>query len=309
MHLNKPVFWDNPNITIWSILLFPFSIIYRFIFFIKKIFTIQKNFSPKVICVGNIYLGGTGKTPLASRIANLINKYSKAVVIKKKYENQKDVISFLKKKNNILVYPSRVTALQEAINKKYNYAILDDGLQDNEIKKDISIVCFSSKQGIGNGHVLPSGPLRESLSKLREVDIVVINGKKNIKLEKIIKKKNKFVKIFYTNYVAKNYKKFIKKNFYAFSGIGNNINFLELLKNNNFNIEKYKFFPDHYKYKKKDILNLKKQAVKYNLQLITTEKDFLRLNKNERKNINFLEIELIIHKEKQLLKKLLNENN
>ena len=89
MHLNKPVFWDNTNITIWSILLFPFSIIYRFIFFIKKIFTIQKNFSAKVICVGNIYLGGTGKTPLASRIANLINKYSKAVVIKKNMKTKK----------------------------------------------------------------------------------------------------------------------------------------------------------------------------------------------------------------------------
>ena len=49
--------------------------------------------------------------------------------------------------------------------------------------------------------------------------------------------------------------------------------------------------------------------MKYDLQLLTTEKDFLRLNKNERKNINFLEIELIIHKEKQLLKQLLNENN
>ena len=64
------------------------------------------------------------------------------------------------------------------LKKGYSTVILDDGLQDYKIKKDLKIVCFHQNQLIGNGLVIPSGPLRETLSALKEVDIVLINGKR-----------------------------------------------------------------------------------------------------------------------------------
>ena len=68
----------------------------------------------------------------------------------------------------------------------YDVAILDDGFQDYKIKKDLNIICFNSNQLIGNGFVFPSGPLREDLSSLTSVDIVVINGEKNKEFERKI---------------------------------------------------------------------------------------------------------------------------
>ena len=67
MKLKKPKFWDNPKLSIWSILFFPFSLIYFFLSYIKQLKR-SKKFHVPVVCVGNIYLGGTGKTPLAKEI-------------------------------------------------------------------------------------------------------------------------------------------------------------------------------------------------------------------------------------------------
>ena len=71
MIFKKPKFWDKQKISIWSILLFPLSIIYLTINFIIKNFKTQKKFAIPVICIGNIYLGGTGKTPLVRKIFNI----------------------------------------------------------------------------------------------------------------------------------------------------------------------------------------------------------------------------------------------
>jgi len=99
MHLKKPHFWDVNYPTIFSIILWPLSKIYLIIFNLKKFFSKSKIFNCKIICVGNIYIGGTGKTPLSDKISELLKKYYKVAVIKKDYKNHKDEIFFLKKKN------------------------------------------------------------------------------------------------------------------------------------------------------------------------------------------------------------------
>ena len=309
MYLKKPLFWDKPNLTLCAYLLLPITLLYYLIFNIKKVFSTRKVFPTKIICVGNIYLGGTGKTPLSDKISKLLKKYYKVAIIKKNYKEQKDEILFLQKNNKVFLSQSRKLAISEAVKKKYNCVVLDDGLQDFSIKKNISIACFTSQQGIGNGQIIPSGPLRNSLSSLKNIDIVVINGNKNKFLEKKIQKYNKDINIYYANYIIKKPKKFYGKKYFAFSGIGNNINFLNLLKKNNINFIDFKFFPDHYLYSKKNLMLLKKIAENKKLNLITTEKDFLRIDKNSRNNIDFIEVKLQIKKENKFLEKLLNENN
>ena len=98
----------------------------------------------------------------------------------------------------------RKIAIEDAIQNKSDVLILDDGFQDISIKKDISIICFNEKQWIGNGLMIPSGPLREELSALKRVDYVIINGEKNTHIEKKILEKNKSIKIYYIEYKPEN---------------------------------------------------------------------------------------------------------
>ena len=87
MKINRPLFWDQKNLI--SFLLYPLSLITFLINIIKKI-TTKRSFKVKSICVGNLYVGGTGKTPLSIKINNILKKKYKTVFIKKKYFDQLD---------------------------------------------------------------------------------------------------------------------------------------------------------------------------------------------------------------------------
>ena len=309
MNLNKPAFWDQKKLSLWPILLLPLTILYCLALSIRGAITNKKKFKVKIICIGNIYIGGTGKTPLAIKMASLLQNKFQLAIIKKDYQDHQDEISLLKKNCKVITGKSREEAIQQAIREECDLVILDDGFQDVGIKKDLSILCFSSAQGIGNGFVIPSGPLREPLKKMLYADIVCINGDSNLELEKIIKSYNKNLEIFYSKYHILNLDFYKNKNYFAFSGVGNNINFLNLLKKNNINVGNYRFFPDHYSYSDLDIAQLRKDSLQHNLTLLTTEKDFLRLKKEERKNIEYLSTELIIDNEKKLIEKITSHEN
>ena len=92
--------------------------------------------------------------------------------------------------------------------KNSNAVILDDGLQEYRIKKNLSIVCFNSNQLIGNGLVLPAGPLRESLNIIKDVSIILINGEKNESFENKLFKINSDIEIYYSKYKPININKF-----------------------------------------------------------------------------------------------------
>ncbi len=201
----------------------------------------------------------------------------------------------------------RKYALKIAHKKKYQLAILDDGLQEKGIKYNISIVCFNSSDLIGNGLVLPAGPLREQISNIMNYDVAFLNGiEKNLGFEKYLKKLNPKLKIFRAKYVPKNLKSFnLNKKYLMFSGIGNPSEFEKTLKKYKFNLKKNVIFPDHYRYKKHEIVNIKKIAKEKNLNIITNEKDYNRLSKSDRKNIQYLSIELQVEKEKEFKEFLL----
>ena len=98
MLINKPKFWDNSGISVWSIILYPISILYLLFFQIKKIKN-SKKYKIPIICIGNIYLGGTGKTPLALEIFNIYKSLGKKpAFVKKYYSYLEDEINMLKKK-------------------------------------------------------------------------------------------------------------------------------------------------------------------------------------------------------------------
>ncbi len=307
MKVKRPIFWDSLNFK--SLLLSPFSLITLIFNFFKSL-SLKKYFKIKTICVGNIYLGGTGKTPLVLKINDMLKYKFKTVFIKKKYIDQIDEQNILSKYGNLICLNFRDIALRIAEKKNYQLAILDDGLQDKSLNYDISIACFNSSELVGNGLVLPAGPLRERITNIFNYDVAFLNGEKNNKtFEKTLKRLNPNLKIFRAKYTPSNLESFkIKNNFLVFSGIGNPLEFQQTLKKYNFKIKKIMTFPDHYKYKNSDINNIKNIAKSNKLKIITTEKDYNRLSNIQKKNIQFLKIRLKIEKEREfrnfLLKKL-----
>ena len=306
MKLIKPKFWETKNFI--SLILYPFSAITFLINSIKK-FSIRKTFEIKTICIGNIFIGGTGKTSLAIEINELLRKKFRTVFIKKDYKNQIDEINLLNNKGKIISSNNREEALLAASKKKYQVAILDDGLQQKNINYSLRIACFNSEYGLGNEFTLPAGPLRENLSVIKNYDLIFLNGEKNNK--KILSKFksiNKDLKIFEGKYKPLNLKKFnLKKKYLMFCGIGNPHEFEQTLIKYKFNVSKKIIFPDHHKLTNIDLKKLKDIAKKENLILLTTEKDFFRLDKIQRKNIKYLKIKLEINNKINLKKILISK--
>ena len=314
MKLKKPKFWDYKKPSFFSYLLLPFSIILALFIRIKSKPKIS-NSKIKTVCVGNIYIGGTGKTSLAIRIKEILDKNNiKACFIKKLYSNQTDEQKLLSKNGTLFSNLKRITALDEAISKGFEVAIFDDGLQDSSIKYDMEIVCFNNLNWIGNGLTLPSGPLRESINNLKFYENVFLNGNEESLITIIdqIKKINPNININSGKYTPLNISEFDKDQAYlVFSGIGNHKTFVEMLKNNKLRIVSDIEYPDHYQYSKKDFDEVIINAKKYNANIITTEKDYLRLENFNRNKILYIKSTLNISDEKSLTNKLvkLNEKN
>ena len=211
MNLKKPYFWDlkKPNYISYILTPFTLPIILRNFFFnlLKK-----KNFSKiKTICIGNIYLGGTGKTPLTIKIFEILKKHNhKVATVKKFYKNQIDEQLLLKEATSAIISKSRKNALYEGIKNKYEILLFDDGLQDIEIDYDKKIVCFKINNWIGNGQLIPAGPLREKISSLKRFDALFLNGSNNNIHEytEQIKKINPNIKIFKSKYRIKDIYKY-----------------------------------------------------------------------------------------------------
>ena len=187
MNFYKPKFWDKNQISIFAVLLFPISLLIKVFSFLKNTLTKTNQSTIPILCIGNIYLGGTGKTPLSIEIFLILKKLNmKPAFIRKKYDSYQDEVNLMKQVGPVYQDKKRAKAVEQAAQNKNNVAILDDGFQDFSIKKNLSIVCFNEKQWIGNGLTIPSGPLREDLSALKRADCVIISGKKNKDIEKKI---------------------------------------------------------------------------------------------------------------------------
>ena len=306
MKFLKPKFWESRN-NILAILLKPISLLFYFITILRKSFISPKKFKIPIICVGNIYVGGTGKTPVSIMIANILKTNNKnPAIIKKYYKDHEDEHKLINNiTNSLILNKNRVAAIEKAERENFDVGILDDGFQDHTIKKTLNIICFNNRQLIGNGLVLPAGPLRERLSSLERAQIVIINGEKNKIFEEKILNISKNIKIFYSEYLPINIEQFKNKKLFAFAGIGNPNNFFELLSKYNLNVQKKISFPDHYEIKKKEIEQITEEAANNNLDLITTEKDFYRVKDYGFKDLRYLKVDLKIEKKNKFITEVL----
>ena len=325
----QPKFWKNRNFI--SNILLPLSFFYILISSFKNYF--EKKFQSKltIICVGNLTIGGSGKTPTVIYIAELLKtiNYNVTILLKGYGGALKGPLRVTQKNTSsdvgdeallhsrinetwISNIRSKGVQLIEGVDKDNNLIIMDDGLQNNSVEKDINIAVFDGEEGIGNGRVIPSGPMRENLKfGLKKIQIVLIIGEDKSNINNLIKLTNNKIKIFYATFepdikIIKNFK---NKKIIAFAGIGFPNKFYHLLKKMNFNVLETKDFPDHHMYKKNELNLLVHKSKLLNATLVTTEKDYVKIDEMEdeiKRNISPFPVKLKIQKEEIFIKELKN---
>ena len=316
MNFKKPIFWDLKKPNLISYLLLPLTIPTIINNILIKFLDKKSYKKIKSICVGNIYVGGTGKTPSAIKLYEIINNLGYNVCVGKKfYISHKDEQIILESKTKLLSEISRKKIVEKAIQKNNEIIIFDDGLQDRDINYNLKFVCFDAENWIGNGFLIPAGPLRETIKSLKRYDAIILKGaeedKNKDEILKKIKTINSQIKIFFSSFVPINLEKFdLSKKYLIFSGIGNPNSFKNLLIKNNFNIINEIIYPDHFSYNQNDIDSIKQKAKLLNARIITTEKDFSKVSKLDYDEIDYLETNFEIEDKVDLinfLKRKINE--
>jgi tetraacyldisaccharide 4'-kinase len=304
--------WFGSESTVFFPILKILSKIYYFILRAKKQDkkSVEKSF---VICVGGINVGGTGKTPCAIGICNQLNELGKRVafvtrgyipggrsiteVIKIPMGQEYDVKTvgdealLLSSVANTYVSRDRFKAAEMASDDVAEIIIMDDGLQNRTLQSNYSICVFDSEYGVGNGYLLPAGPLREKFEdRVNDIDkIILIRRSFTIQseLEKLLLKvpKNKIVD---TKICVKNPEKFQNRDYVCLAGIGHPEKFFETAESAGVIIKQRYAFPDHYEYSEDDL----SEVFSHGCRVLTTTKDLKRIPQRFHDMTDVLEIEL-----------------
>lgn len=325
MKIKTPAFWyrDKENRPkIWEHLLSPLSHIYKACDKKNREKQIPLKVDVPVMCVGNLTAGGSGKTPTAIALANMLveknivknpyfvtrgyggsNKKTRRITVHDTPSETGDEPILLVKHCKTIVSVNRYDGAQMAAAEGADLVILDDGFQNNSLHKDISILVIDGKRGFGNRKILPAGPLREAPNAgFKKADIVIIIGDDQHKISQDIPEKSP---VFFANVEPRTDQERKQKNKYiAFAGLGIPEKFKDTLIENNYSLIDFIPFPDHYKYKEKELEQLLKRAETQNATLITTEKDILRIPPKYSKHIQTLPIRLRFEQENTLSKYL-----
>lgn len=287
--MKTPWWFLSQNLMAW--LLVPVSWIYyvfsKIVFFVRKKNALSSRRT--VVCVGNILAGGVGKTPIVKAIAN----YFDAPVVMRGYKksnktgNIGDEATMLARSGLTVHVGNRKANIEILNNQDENIPIImDDGLQNPTIKKDINLVVFDEGLGFGNGFLLPAGPLRQPKKVLKNADAIIVI--KSLKPKKRFKLPDGVPVFYATNQTISPYDE--EEKLVAFAGIGYPSKFFASLKN----VIAKRAFSDHYQYTQHDLENLFLLAEKNKAKLITTEKDWVRLPVEIRDKIRYARLDTVI---------------
>ena len=302
--INSPKFWYRNDwlSKVLALIIYPLSIIWIIISFIKKKVSKTYRSRLKIICVGNLNIGGTGKTPFAIYTYKILKELGfhpvfltrgyggkeKGPIKVESTHQYKDVGDEALLLNNIgptIVSRDRSLGAKFIENHKYNYDVIlmDDGLQNYQLEKNIKFLLVDKNLKFGNKLCVPAGPLREPINqRLKEIDSIILTGNntdQDIGLRKIsdyISVFNSSIKIMQSSNIKGN-------KFLAFCGLGNPDKFYETLEKGGYKVFLTKSFPDHHQYTEEEINHLILKAKNKNLTLITTAKDYVKIidKKNE----------------------------
>lgn len=244
-----------------------------------------------VICVGNVTVGGAGKTPVCIVLADMLTRKGVQVAYASRGYKGKlkgpvcvevthhaddvgDEPLLLRRYAPVFVAKKRELAVQAAVSAGAQVVILDDGLQNPSVEKNLSLLIVDGLTGIGNGYLLPAGPLREPLpAALSRADAVVMIGHDQTCL--IPRLKGVPVLHMTPDIVFPDALR--HENIVAFAGIGHPEKFFHALKGVSTHLIEAFPFPDHYPYQPSDLERLMVYAAQKGAKLVTTEKDIMRI--------------------------------
>ena len=332
MIIKTPKFWFKNKNEINPLLLTlkPLSKIWEFVTKFRLVYGLWEKMPIPVICIGNITVGGSGKTPVTMALQLLLkdmgiracvisrgyggnNKYPHYVTKDDTFCKVGDEPIILSKKGAVIVSKVKKEGILKAFKDGFEMVLLDDGYQNSKINKDLSLLVVDSEILFGNEFIFPLGPLREPInSGLSRADAIVFVGnnyKLNASKIKTLRTENKIPVLegrINKKKISANNK---NKEVLAFSGIAFPDKFFKTLKNIGYDVVKTKVFPDHYPYTLKDMIKLKNYAENHELKLITTEKDIVRIPKKFHEFIHIIQIEFQFKDTieiKRMIRKLLN---
>lgn len=290
----------------------PFSALYQLVLMLRKqlyrygILNVYQ-FPVPVIVVGNLTVGGTGKTPLVISLVDFFKEqgFSPGVITRGYGGKTKSIpelvtdescveqigdeakLIYLRTHCPIMVCKNRVLAAKSLL-KKFNCDVIisDDGLQHTALGRDVEIIVVDGERRFGNQKCLPEGPLRESLARLQEVDIIVCNGMTSdesefpmqIEIDSVYNLKDHYKEIELLS---------LKQPVNVISGIGNPQRFFKTLVDYQLEIEA-KIFPDHHRFVPKDV------EFENNNPILMTEKDAVKCQSFAKANHWVLKVNAVL---------------
>ena len=284
-------FWWNKSPNFLMLI----NYLFDFLVSIKNLLVKKYHSKLKVICVGNFTLGGSGKTPMVRYLReNLSSKGYKCAVLLRGYKgNLKGPVivnsnthlssqvgdeALLHAKDGLtIVSKNRVKGCKYIENLDVDLIILDDGFQNPSLNKDYNLMVVSSNKGIGNKLVFPLGPLRESFRKgIGKVNMIIKSINSEIDHHSLSFIKRSFNKIIDAEYLTK-IDEDLSENVIVFTGIGDPAKLISSIKNKNKRIVRSFILSDHQEINEKLAKKILEQSEKNNADILTTEKDSVRL--------------------------------
>lgn len=295
-----PTFWKSHNI--WASALKPASLLYGRIHKTLYRATTPYQSALPVICIGNVQLGGSGKTPVTQAIVKLMAEgglVRNPVILLRGYGGRLKGPSTVDPARHsaadvgdeALLHahytPTIISAQREAGARLAETAghdciIMDDGLQNNQLAKTMSFLVFNSEQGLGNALTFPAGPLRETIEAALDKVSALIRIGPDLPFEKDLP--------VFDCHLSAPAAPDPHQSYIAFCGIGQPDKFLHTLQTHHYSINEFIAYADHQPYTDTMLADLEAKAQEQGARLITTEKDYMRLPADFSASVDVLKI-------------------
>ncbi|WP_274426967.1 tetraacyldisaccharide 4'-kinase [Chelativorans sp. YIM 93263] len=290
-----PFWWKQADWRPWA--LWPLSAVYGLVASARMAGAKRQHVSAAVLCVGNLTVGGEGKTPIAIALAKEAKRQKRRVgflsrgygghsggphLVDRKHDTPRhvgDEPMLLARHAPTVVSPDRVAGARKLIAEGCDFIIMDDGFQSARLRMDYALIVVDARRGLGNGHVIPGGPLRAPLiDQLRYANGIVTMGDGQAAMDVVRRAARAGRSVFSAHLKPKGTRALKGARVLAFAGIGNPDKFYDTLRMIGAEVVATRSFPDHYPYSEDDVAELSAQAEAERLQLVTTEKDLVRLH-------------------------------
>lgn len=314
--MKAPKYWDGNRNSILPILLSPLSLVYGFFDRLNRRSKTTVTLPIPIICIGNAVAGGAGKTPVAISIAQfLISEGWNVHFLSRGYGGQNvgpvrvvpdvhtsrevgDEPLLLATVSPTWVSQDRVAGGEAAVKAGAEIIIMDDGFQNTTVYQDLAFLVIDGGFGIGNGRIIPAGPLREPIEKAieRANAVIIVGDGEDIN--------------FLQDYKVPKYRakivphalqmELVGGKVVAFAGIGRPKKFFDSLRDAGADIVEAIDFPDHHVFSQDDIMKLVEKAAQQDAALVTTRKDYVRLSDDARMMMTVFDIDLVFEKPQSL---------